>query len=293
MKARNRPPRLDAAARGTAAGSGAFRRRPRSCSCGPSIAGKVDEPRPARVAAPGRAARREPGRGVGRDPGGLRRHARGAADRSGVHGPRRAGRGAPHRRRRPRRRPHRVRDRPTRVVAGRPRRAGSLAGAARRRSIDDTDDAGPIRVDGRGPRWLRWIDGVAVVTDGPSLLATTGPTRPRSGCSSPAAPSLVVADGPFAPPRSRAGVEVVAFAGLDRRRSRHPARPGPQRCLVVPVHAGRSPRAYAPLDRVARDRVSTAMRPRPARNSESTQAPRGTLDNFGRSGIQSGAQREE
>ena len=44
MKARNRPPRLDAPARGAAARAAS--RRPRSCSCGPRIAGKVTSPGP-------------------------------------------------------------------------------------------------------------------------------------------------------------------------------------------------------------------------------------------------------
>ncbi len=64
-------------------------------------------------------------------------------------------------------------------------------------------------------------------------------------------PSLVVADGPFAVAAVDAGVEVVAFAGLDRVELAVPAvRTRAQHgngCLVVPVHGGRAPRAYAPL----------------------------------------------
>ena len=59
-------------------------------------------------------------------------------------------------------------------------------------------------------------------------------------------PLLVVADGPFALSAVRAGVEVVAFAGLDRIDLAIPAARA-QRCVVVPVHGGRSPRAYEPL----------------------------------------------
>ena len=41
--------------------------------------------------------------------------------------------------------------------------------------VDDDDDSSPLRVDGRSARALRWVDGVAVVTDGESLCATRGP----------------------------------------------------------------------------------------------------------------------
>jgi hypothetical protein len=113
-------------------------------------------------------------------------------------------------------------------------------------SVDDTDDAGPMRVDGRGPRWLRWVDGVAVVTDGPSLLATTGADAAEEWMFLSGRPALVVADGPFARSAVAAGVEVVAFAGLDGLDLAIPAARA-QGCLVVPVHPGRPARAYAPL----------------------------------------------
>jgi hypothetical protein len=124
------------------------------------------------------------------------------------------------------------------------RRARSWGG-----SIDDSDDAGPMRVDGRGPRWLRWIDGVAVVTDGASVLATTGADAAEEWMFLTGRPTLVVADGAFAPSAVRAGIEVVAFAGLDRIDLAIPAARA-QGCLVVPVHGGRSPRAYEPLTTV-------------------------------------------
>lgn len=121
------------------------------------------------------------------------------------------------------------------------RRARACGGA-----IDDTDDAGPMRIDGRGPRWLRWIDCVAVVTDGASVLATTGPDAAEEWMFLSGRPVLVVADGPFALSAVRAGVEVVAFAGLDRIDLALPAARA-QNCVVVPVHSGRSARAYEPL----------------------------------------------
>ena len=110
-------------------------------------------------------------------------------------------------------------------------------------TIDDADDTGPLRVDGRAGRFLRWVDGVAVVTDGSSLLATSGADAAEEWMFLAGRPSLVAAVD--------AGVEVVAFAGLDRVDLAVPAvRTKGQHtngCLVVPVHGGRAPRAYAPL----------------------------------------------
>jgi hypothetical protein len=124
-------------------------------------------------------------------------------------------------------------------------RLAGEAGAA----VDDTDDAGPMRVDGRGGRWLRWMDGVAAVTDGSSLLATTGADAAEEWMFLAGRPALVVADGPFATSALRAGVEVVALAGLDRLDLAIPTARA-QGCLVVPVHGGRPARAYRPLTTV-------------------------------------------
>jgi hypothetical protein len=116
-------------------------------------------------------------------------------------------------------------------------------------TVDDADDAGPMRVDGRAPRWLRWLDGVAVVTDGTSLLATTGPDAAEEWMFLSGRPDLVVTDGPFASSALGAGVEAIAFAGLDRLELALPAARA-ERCLVVPLHCGRPARAYRPLTSV-------------------------------------------
>jgi Phosphatase len=112
--------------------------------------------------------------------------------------------------------------------------------------VDDADDAGPIRADGRTPRWLRWIDGVAVVTDGHALLSTSGPDAAEEWLFLVGRPALVVADGPFAAAAVRAALEVVAFAGLDRVDLAVSAARA-QRSLIVPLHTGRPTRAYNPL----------------------------------------------
>jgi Phosphatase len=112
--------------------------------------------------------------------------------------------------------------------------------------VEDADDAGPLRVDGRGPRWIRWLEGVAVVTDGASLLTTSGPEAADEWMFLAGRPALVVADGPFASAAVAAGIELVAFAGLDRVDLAIPAARAAG-CLVVPVHLGRPPRSYAAL----------------------------------------------
>jgi hypothetical protein len=113
-------------------------------------------------------------------------------------------------------------------------------------TVDDCEDAGPMRVDGRAPRWLRWLEGVAVVTDGSSLLATTGADAAEEWMFLAGRPDLVVTDGAFAGSALRAGVDVIAFAGLDRLDLAMPAARA-EECLVVPLHGGRPARAYRPL----------------------------------------------
>ncbi len=112
--------------------------------------------------------------------------------------------------------------------------------------VADDDDSPPLRVDGRAARAIRWVDGVAVVTDGHSLCDTRGPEAPQEWLFLVPRPALVIADGPFADVAIDAGIEVIALAGLDhcslaltRRRDRS--------CLVVPMWTDRAPGAYRPL----------------------------------------------
>lgn len=124
------------------------------------------------------------------------------------------------------------------ALARRARTAGAV--------VADDDDAGPARIDGRSPRWIRWIGGVAVVTDGAALVGASGADAPREWLFHLGRPQLVVADGPFAEAAFDEAIEVVSFAGLDRISLAVPAAGG-DRCTVVPVHGGRPPRAYEPL----------------------------------------------
>ena len=97
---------------------------------------------------------------------------------------------------------------------------------------DDDDDSSPLRVDGRAARALRWVDGVAVVTDGQSLCATRGPEA-AAGVAVPRSPSRArVADGPYADAALDAGHRGDrASPASTTARSRSRRRRG-RRCLV-------------------------------------------------------------
>jgi Phosphatase len=107
-------------------------------------------------------------------------------------------------------------------------------------------DSGPLRVDGRTARVVRWIDGVAVVTDGQDLCATRGTEAPQEWLFLMPRPALVVADGPYADVAIEAGIEVIAPAGLDHCSLVIGSRRG-RSCLVVPMWTDRPPDAYRPL----------------------------------------------
>jgi hypothetical protein len=110
--------------------------------------------------------------------------------------------------------------------------------------VPDLADVGPIRADGRSPRFLRWIDGVAAVTDGHALCATGDGEAAREWLFVLPRPALVIGDGPFAEVAWEAGVEVVALAGLDRG-GLAVAAARAERCTLVPLRTDRAPRAYS------------------------------------------------
>ena len=112
--------------------------------------------------------------------------------------------------------------------------------------VADDEDSPPLRADGRAARNIRWVDGVAVVTDGGSLCSTRGPGAPQEWLFLVPRPALVIADGPFADAALDAGIEVIAPAGLDHC-SLAISKPRGRCCLVVPMWTDRPPRAYHPL----------------------------------------------
>ena len=117
--------------------------------------------------------------------------------------------------------------------------------------VPDDEDSSPLRVDGRSPRGLRWVDGVAVVTDGQSLCATRGPEAALEWIFLMSRPALVIADGPYADAALGAGIEVIVPAGLDHC-SLAIGDDRDRRCLVIPMWTDRAPAAYRPLLEVRR-----------------------------------------
>jgi hypothetical protein len=106
-------------------------------------------------------------------------------------------------------------------------------------------------IDGHRRR-LWWVDGVAVVTDGESLLAHNGATAADELFFVLPTPDLVVADGWFAGRALAAGLEVVAFADLDAIALAVAAWRG-MAIRVVPLDGSRTPQAYTPLLEVLDD----------------------------------------
>ena len=137
--------------------------------------------------------------------------------------------------------------------------------------VVDLADFGPIRADGRTPRWLRWIGGVAVVSDGRALCDTRDGEAAREWVFAIPRPALVVADGPFAEVAWESGIEVVALAGLDRPALAVAAARG-GRCTLVPMRTDRPARSYRPVEalvdagEIALETTPETTRERPADN---------------------------
>jgi hypothetical protein len=117
--------------------------------------------------------------------------------------------------------------------------AASAAGA----DVLRASQSGPI--DARGFR-IWWIDAVATVSDGESLLADDSIAAAEELLFMLPRPDLLVGDGAFAGTAAGAGLEVVAFADLDAVALAVAAWRGmPVR--VVPLDDHRTPQSYDPL----------------------------------------------
>ena len=134
------------------------------------------------------------------------------------------------------------------LATGRP---ASLLGAYRALAATLADaGADVLAYEAFGPfgvaRSLWWIDGVAVVTDGASLLADDGIVAGAEWLFAVGRPDLVVADRGFAAAALGAGHETVAFADLDAAVLGVAAlRDLPVR--LVPLDEQRPPEAYGPI----------------------------------------------
>jgi hypothetical protein len=99
---------------------------------------------------------------------------------------------------------------------------------------------------GAGGRRLRWLDGVAVVTDGVQLFGDDDVHAAEELLFALPRPDLVVADRCFAGVALNAGIEVVAFADLDALVLAVAAHRG-RAVRVIPLDERRPPGDYEPL----------------------------------------------
>jgi hypothetical protein len=101
-------------------------------------------------------------------------------------------------------------------------------------------------VFGPTSRRVRWVDGVAVATDGAALLADDSVLAAQEWLFSLGHPDLVVADHSYAGVAMATGHEVVAFADLDAVALAVAAWQG-RALRMVPLDDRRPPTAYAGL----------------------------------------------
>jgi hypothetical protein len=131
-------------------------------------------------------------------------------------------------------------------------RALAQAAAAAGGNVHDSGDSASLATRGRATTRLRWLDRVAVVSDGRALLTDERePGAAEELLFRVGHPDLVVADRSFAGHALACGCEVVALAGLDALALAVAAWRG-QAIRVVPLDAHRPPDAYRPLvERIA------------------------------------------
>lgn len=121
----------------------------------------------------------------------------------------------------------------------------ALAEAASAAGGDVLDATQSAPIDARGHR-IWWIDGVAMVTDGASLLADDSGAAAEELLFVLPRPDLVVADHSFAGTAASIGLEVVTFADLDAMALAVASWRG-MAVRVVPLDEHGAPQAYAPL----------------------------------------------
>jgi hypothetical protein len=107
-------------------------------------------------------------------------------------------------------------------------------------AADETASFGPA------VRRVRWIDKVAVLTDGAALLADDSVDAAQEWLFTLARPDLVVCDRTYAGVAVASGLEVVAFADLDAVALAVAAWQG-RAIRVVPLDDRRPPKAYTGL----------------------------------------------
>jgi hypothetical protein len=118
--------------------------------------------------------------------------------------------------------------------------ARAAAEGARLLAARETSGFGPAA------RRVRWIDHVAVLTDGAALLADSSTEAAEEWLFTLPRPDLVVADHLYAGVAAASGLEVVAFADLDAVALAVASWQG-RAVRVVPLDDRRPPAAYGPL----------------------------------------------
>ncbi len=122
------------------------------------------------------------------------------------------------------------------------RRLVARAGAAGA-DVLTADETGVVGLSGRR---VRWIDKVAVLTDGAALLGDDSVDAAHEWLFTLARPDLVVCDRTYAGVAVATGLEAVAFADLDGLALAVAAWQG-RSLRIVPLDDRRPPRAYAGL----------------------------------------------
>jgi hypothetical protein len=124
--------------------------------------------------------------------------------------------------------------------------------------VVDAPDSAPMRADGRMARRLRWLGGVAVVTDGASIFATHDAGAARHWTRALGRPGLVVTDGPFAHVAIALGLPTIAFVDQRGLAVAVAATDGAA-VTAVPVHLDAAPRAYEALGDVVDAAFAAAL----------------------------------
>jgi Phosphatase len=133
---------------------------------------------------------------------------------------------------------------------------------AARAAAEGAEVLGGDETVGFGPtgRRIRWVDHVAVLTDGAALLADDGVEAAEEWLFALAFPDLVIADHSYAGVASASGLEVVAFADLDAVALAVASWQG-RAVRVVPLDDRRPPAAYAGLLDLLESLASTPVDP--------------------------------
>lgn len=149
------------------------------------------------------------------------------------------------------------------VATGRPASLLSLYSAlvrmarARGASVIEQHDTAPSVRDGRAGRFLRWVDGIAVLTDGEALLSSAGVGAGVDWVFQVGRADLWLCDHGFAGAALRSGGRIAAFVDFDTIALALAAtRVGAEQAVVVPLDDQRPPLAYQILIDLVSHRIN-------------------------------------